>query len=308
MARVVWRGAIVFGLVNVPVDLYPGAKDNDLDFDWIDKRDMAPVGYQRINKSTGKPVEMKEIVKGYQYEKGSYVVLEDEDFKAANPKATQSVEILSFVDREAILPQFFEKPYRLIPGKRGEKGYALLRETLKKTNKVGIAQVVIRAKQHLAALMPIGDMLELITMRYAEEVLDEEDFDFPSLRDAKVTDKEVELAKRLVDDMTEKWEPKRYHDTYRDDLMKRIETLATQGRTTALRQADKEARESGGAQIIDLMAALKRSLDRKDDGPARGRANAREESLRPAAKKRASAKSRAKSVKSSAKTASRKRA
>ena len=229
MARVVWKGAIVFGLVHIPVDLYPGSKDNDLDFDWIDKRDNAPVGYQRINKKTGKPVEMSDIVKGYEWEKGNYVILKDEDFKAANPKATQTVEILAFVDRESIPPLFFEKPYRLVPGKRGEKGYALLRETLKRTNKVGVAQVVIRNRQHLAVLMPMGDMLELITMRYADEVLGAEEFDLPSMKEAKVSDKEVQLAERLVDDMTEEWNPRQYRDSYRDDLMKRIKALATQG-------------------------------------------------------------------------------
>ena len=262
MARVVWKGAIVFGLVHIPVDLYPGAKDNDLDFDWIDKRDHAPVGYQRINKKTGKPVEMADIVKGFEWEKGNYVILEDEDFKAANPKATQTVEILAFVDREAIPPLFFEKPYRLVPGKRGEKGYALLRETLKRSDKVGVAQVVIRNRQHLAVLMPMGEMLELITMRYADEVLDAGEFDLPSVKDAKVSDKEVQLAERLVKDMTEPWDPKQYRDSYRDDLMKRIEALATQGRTHLVKTpADEE--EKGGAQIIDLMAALKRSLETK---------------------------------------------
>jgi DNA end-binding protein Ku len=304
MARVVWKGAIVFGLVHVPVDLYPGSRDNDLDFDWIDKRDMAPVGYQRVNKSTGKPIEMSDIVKGYEWEKGNYVVLTDADFKAANPKATQTVEILAFAEREAIPPQYFERPYRLVPGKRGEKGYALLRETLKRTGKVGIAQVVIRSKQHLAVLMPIGDMLELITMRYADEVLGAEDFDLPSLKEAKVSDKEVQLAERLVEDMTEDWDPAKYHDTYRDDLMKRIETLATEGRTHAVRQPGR-AEEGGGAQIIDLMAALKRSLDRKD---AKGsdRTPAKDAEAGPRTVKRAAAgKSRSKS---SVKTATRKRA
>jgi len=262
MPRALWKGAIVFGLVHIPVDLYPGAKDNDLDFDWLDKRDNAPVGYQRVNKATGKPVEMSDIVKGYEWEKGNYVVLEDEEFKAANPKATQTVEILAFVDRESIPPLFFEKPYRLAPGKRGEKGYALLRETLKRANKVGIAQVVIRNRQHLSLLMPMGDMLELITLRYAEEVLGAEDFDLPSLREAKVTDKEVQLAQRLVDDMTEAWNPRQYRDTYRDDLMKRIEALATKGRTK-LAKAPAGDEEGGGAKIIDLMAALKRSLETK---------------------------------------------
>lgn len=262
MARALWKGAIVFGLVHIPVDLYPGAKDNSLDFDWIDKRDDAPVGYQRINKKTGKPVEMSNIVKGYAWKKDNYVILKDEDFKAANPKATQTVEILAFVDRESILPVFYEKPYRLVPGKRGEKGYVLLRETLKVTSKVGVAQVVIRNRQHLAVLMPIGDMLELITMRYADEVLGAEELDLPSTKEAKVSDKEVHLAQRLVEDMSEDWKPEQYHDSYRDDLMKRIETLATQGRTHLVKTPASEE-QGGGAQIIDLMAALKRSLETK---------------------------------------------
>lgn len=291
MARVVWKGAIVFGLVHIPVDLYPGAKDNDLDFDWLDKRDNAPVGYQRINKATGKPVEMSDIVKGYEWEKGNYVVLEDEDFKAANPKATQTVEILAFVSRESIPPLFFERPYRLAPGKRGEKGYALLRETLKRADKVGIAQVVIRNKQHLAVLMPMGDMLELITLRYADEVLGAEDFDLPSMKDAKVSDKEVQLAERLVDDMTEAWNPRQYRDTYRDDLMKRIEALATKGRTKLAKAPKGE--EEGGAKIIDLMAALKRSLESKG-GPRSSASSATHGPSRASkpAKRAAAAKSR----------------
>lgn len=289
MARVVWKGAIVFGLVHIPIELYPGSKDNDLDFDWIDKRDHAPVGYQRINKKTGKPVEMSDIVKGYEWEKGNYVILKDEDFKAANPKATQTVEILAFVERESIPPLFFERPYRLAPGKRGEKGYALLRETLKRTGKVGIAQVVIRNRQHLAVLMPMGGLLELITMRYADEVLGADEFDLPSLKEAKVSDKEVQLAERLVEDMSEKWNPEQYHDSYRDDLMKRIEALATQGRTHLVKAPAGEEKE-GGAQIIDLMAALRRSLETK--GPrTSGRAAAKAEDER-GTKRAAAAKSR----------------
>ena len=289
MSRVLWRGAIVFGLVHIPVDLYPGSKDNDLDFDWIDKRDNAPVGYQRINKTTGKEVAMSDIARGYAWEKGNYVILEDEDFKAANPKATQTVELLAFVDRTAIPPLFFEKPYRLAPGKRGEKGYALLRETLKRADKVGVAQVVIRNRQHLAVLMPMGDMLELIQMRYADEVLGAEAFDLPSLKAAKVSEKEVELAERLVADMTEKWNPKQYRDTYRDDLMKRIEALATKGRTHLVKTpADEESK--GGAKVIDLMAALKRSLDSKAGGGNRP----------PAARKRPLKRSSARSAKGAA--------
>ncbi len=300
MARALWKGAIVFGLVHIPVDLYPGAKDNNLDFDWIDKRDDAPVGYQRINKKTGKPVEMANIVKGYEWKKGNYVILKEEDFKAANPKATQTVEILAFVDRESILPLFYEKPYRLVPGKRGEKGYVLLRETLRRTNKVGVAQVVIRNRQHLAVLMPIGDMLELITMRYADEVLGAEEFDLPSAKEAKVSDKEVQLAERLVKDMSEDWKPAQYHDSYRDDLMKRIKALATKGRTHLVTAPTGEE-EKGGAQIIDLMAALKRSLETKG-AKSSGRAAAKSADKPARATKRAAvAKTRsARSVKAAA--------
>ena len=298
MARPLWKGAIAFGLVHIPVDLYPGAKTATLDFDWIDKRDMAPVGYQRINKVTGKPIDKTDIVKGYAWEKGNYVVLKDEDFKAANPKATQTVEIVAFVDRESISPEFFDQPYRLAPGKGGDKGYVLLRETLKRSGKVGVAQVVIRNRQHLAALMPLGEMLELLTLRYAKDVLGAADLDLPSLKGARISDKEVKLAQRLVEDMTESWKPERYRDTYRDDLLKRIEALATKGRTRLLKAPREE--EAQGAQVIDLMAALRRSLETQGSREA---ANDARPTRRPPRK--AAAKSRAGR---GAKSAARKRA
>jgi DNA end-binding protein Ku len=260
MARALWKGAIVFGLVNIPVDLYPGARSSTLDLDWIDKRDMSPVGYQRINKTTGKPVDKDDIVKGYQYSKGRYVILSEEDFKQANPKATQTVDIKSFVDAAEIPPQYFETPYRLAPGKRGEKAYALLRETLRDTNKVGIAEVVIRSKQHLAAVMVQGDALVLMLMRWHDELLDPKEFDLPS--EKAVSDKELGLAKRLVEDMTERFKPEQYHDTYREDLEAQIERRVKAGNTEVVTEAPKE-RTKGGAQVIDLMAALRQSLESK---------------------------------------------
>jgi len=260
MARALWKGAIVFGLVNIPVDLYPGARSHTLDLDWIDKRDMSPVGYQRINKTTGKPVDKDDIVKGYEYSKGRYVILTEEDFKQANPKATQTVEIKAFVDASEIAPPFFETPYRLAPGKRGEKGYALLRETLRETNKVGIAEVVIRSKQHLAAVMVAGDALVLELLRWHDELLDPAEFELPSGKG--VSDKEMDLAKRLVADMTEKFKPDQYHDTYREDLEAQIERRVKAGNTEVVTEAPKE-RTKGGAQVIDLMAALKQSLESK---------------------------------------------
>ena len=264
MARALWKGAIVFGLVNIPVDLYPGSRSSTIDLDWIDKRDMAPVGYQRINKTTGKPVPKEDIVKGYQYSKGRYVILNDEDFKQANPKATQTVDIKAFVDGSDIVPQYYDAPYRLAPGKRGEKAYALLREALRTTGKVGIAEVVIRSKQHLAALLVIDDALVLELLRWHDEILDPAEFALPEKR--AVSDKELDLAKRLIVDMTEKWKPEQYHDTYREDLEAQIERRVKAGKTEVVTEAPKERGKKEGAQVIDLMAALKQSLESK---PAR---------------------------------------
>ena len=271
MARALWKGAIVFGLVNIPVDLYPGSRSSTIDLDWIDKRDMSPVGYQRINKTTGKPVSNDQIVKGYQYSKGRYVILTDEDFKQANPKATQTVDIKAFVDAKDIVPQFYEAPYRLAPGKRGEKAYALLREALRSTDKVGIAEVVIRSKQHLAALMVVDDALVLELLRWNDEILDPAEFDLPERK--AVTDKELDLAKRLIADMTEKWKPEQYHDTYREDLEAQIERRVKSGETEVVAEAPKERGKKEGAQVIDLMAALKQSLESK---PAKRKAEPRE--------------------------------
>jgi len=271
MARALWKGAIVFGLVNIPVDLYPGSRSSTIDLDWIDKRDMSPVGYQRINKATGKPVSNDQIVKGFQYAKGRYVILGDEDFKQANPRATQTVDIKAFVDASEILPLYYETPYRLAPGKRGEKAYALLREALRSTGKVGIAEVVIRSKQHLAAVMVVDDALVLELMRWQDEMLDPAEFALPDRK--AVSDKELDLAKRLIADMTEKWKPGQYHDTYREDLEAQIERRVKAGKTEVVTEAPKERAAKGGAQVIDLMSALKQSLESK---PARRTAAGRE--------------------------------
>jgi DNA end-binding protein Ku len=263
MARVVWKGAIVFGMVYIPVSLYPGARAKTLDFDLLDKRDSAPVGYQRINKKTGKPVEWENIVKGYEYEDGQYVLMSDEDFRQANPEATQTVDIVAFVDAGAIDPQYFDTPYRLVPGKRGEKGYALLRETLRKTGKTGVAQVVIRTKQHLAAVMPVGEMLVLETLRYGDEILPATEFEFPpvKVKEAGISDREIDMATRLVEEMSEAWDPSKFHDTYREDLLNRIEAKVKSGDTQVVTQPQAAERGDGGGKVIDLMAALKRSLE-----------------------------------------------
>ncbi len=289
MARVVWKGAIVFGMVYIPVSLYPGARANNLDFNLLDSRDHAPVGYQRINKKTGKPVEWEHIVKGYEYEDGQFVLMSDEDFRQANPEATQTVEILSFVESGAIDPQYFDTPYRLVPAKRGEKGYALLRETLRRTNRIGVAQVVIRTKQHLAAVMPVDDMLVLETLRYGDEILPATEFEFPpaEIRKAGIGERELDMATRLVEEMTEDWDPAKFHDTYREDLMARIKKKIQAGETETVAQpaAEEKGEATGGAKVLDLMAALQRSLESAPGRPKQ--AAARRGATRTASKKAA---------------------
>src|SRR3954466_10610178 len=242
MARGLWKGAISFGLVNVPVELFAAQKrTSELDLTMLDKRDLAPVGYKRYNKASGEDVPWGEIVKGYEYEDGKYVVLSDEDFRRANVEASRTVEILSFVDLAEIQPQHFETPYYLVPGKRGEKAYALLRDTLKKAGKAGIATVVIRTRQYLAALISQDEVLLLNTLRYADELRDVEDLDLPdALNKQKVTPKELELALRLVEDLAGEWQPQKYKDSYRDDLLARIREKVKKGQTEEITEPEKE--------------------------------------------------------------------
>jgi DNA end-binding protein Ku len=262
MARSLWKGAISFGLVNVPVELHSAKKRAaELDMTMLDKRDLAPVGYQRVNKATGKEVAWGNVVKGYEYKDDKYVVLSDEDFRRANPEASRTVDILAFVDLADIEPQYFETPYYLVPEKRGEKAYALLRETLEKAGKAGIASVVIRTKQYLAALVAQDELMVLNTLRYADELKAPADLEIPR---AKVTAKELDMALRLVEDMAGEWDPKKYKDTYRDDLLKRIKEKVKAGETEELTEPEKDAaKPAKGADVIDLMSLLKQSVERK---------------------------------------------
>ncbi|MGH8663730.1 MAG: Ku protein [Burkholderiales bacterium] len=288
MPRAIWKGAISFGLVNVPVSLHSGSSENQLDLDLIDKRDFAPVGYRRVNKRTGKELAPADIVKGYEYSKGRYVVVSEEDMRQANVKATQSVDIFAFVQAAEVPPCYFERPYYLEPGKRGDKGYALLREVLERTGKVGLGSVVLHTRQHLALLIPVERMLLLNTVRYESEIRPRDELKLPgvSLDKLGVSRKELEMAERLVEEMSERWDPARYHDTYREDLMARIKAKAKAGKTHELTEAEQPSEPRKTAQVIDLMALLKDSLDRKGGGKQRAtRTKAR-------AKKRANASER----------------
>lgn len=266
MPRALWKGAISFGLVHIPVELYPAESRQGLDLDMLDKRDFAPVGYKRYNKETGQDIDWNNIVKGYEYEKGQYVVVTEEDLKRANVEATQTIDILSFTDAEEIPAIYFEQPYYLKPARGGAKVYVLLRETLKKAGKIGIAQVVIRTKQHVAALLPMGDAIVLNLLRYHDELRSPDELELPDAKDKKaaVTDKEVKMALSLLEDMTEAWQPEQYRDTYRDDVMALIEKKIEANQTHALTTSEKgeEAAPATG-NVVDLMALLKKSIGQK---------------------------------------------
>ena len=213
MGRSLWKGAISFGLVHIPVEMHPAVGEKSLDLTMLDRRDFSPVGFKRYNKSNHKDVSWDDIVKGYEYTSGEYVVLSEEDLRRANPEATGTIDILAFVDAEQVPLLYYEQPYYLAPGKGGDKVYALLRETLRKTGKIGIATVIIRVKQHLAALVCVGDTIVLNTLRYSDEIRDTDDLKIPSVnaKSATVTDKELKMAMALVEGMSEDWKPEQYH-------------------------------------------------------------------------------------------------
>ncbi len=266
MPRVLWKGAISFGLVHIPVGLYSAEKRNSFDLTMLDRRTMKPVGFKRYNKESGEDVSWDDIVKGYEYEKDRYVVLTEEDFKRANVEATQTVDILNFVEQSEIAPMYFETPYYLAPDKRGHKGYALLRETLRKTGKVGIANVVIRTRQYVAALIPVEDVIVMNTLRYANEIRAADEFDVPSkdLKAVGVSPREIEMAAKLVEGMTDTWQPERYRDTYHDDLLALIEKRVEAGQTETITEpSEAEEERPAKGEVIDLMALLKRSVEVK---------------------------------------------
>jgi DNA end-binding protein Ku len=272
MARAFWKGAISFGLVYVPVELYSATHSAAIDLDYLDKRDFSPIGYQRYNKRTGKLVEWKDIVRGYQYQKGKYVALSDEDFRRANANASQTIEITSFTDAANITPEYCDTPYYVAPQKGGQRVYALLREAMKRTKKVAIANVVVRTRQHLAVVFPGDDILVLNTLRFADELRTPEEMgvEAPSSKEVGLAAKEISMAGQLIEGMTGPWEPRNYHDTYREDLMARIKEKVRNRETHTLTEPSKEARPRKSAEIIDLMSVLKQSLQNRK-GPVRAR-------------------------------------
>ncbi|WP_241020843.1 Ku protein [Burkholderia sp. Ac-20344] len=261
MARMIWKGAISFGLVHVPVQLFPATRTVKPSFRLLDKRSMDPVGYRQINKRTGKEVTREDIVRGYEYEKERYVVLTDDEIRAANPESTQTVDIVTFVDEDAVSFLYLDTPYYLVPDRKGEKVYALLRDALKDSGKIGIAHVVLRDRQHLGALIPVGPLLALDTLRWQEELRPLDALSVPAddAKRAGVSARELAMAKKLIDDMSGSWTPDEYHDTFRDDILELVERKVRAGRIEEIE--DRPAQTARTAtNVVDLTELLKRSL------------------------------------------------
>ncbi|MBP0595582.1 Ku protein [Paraburkholderia sp. LEh10] len=274
MAHMIWKGAISFGLVHVPVQLYPATKSEKVGFNLLDKRTIDPIGYRQINKRTGKEVTRENIVRGYEYEKDQYVVLTDEEIRSANPESTQTVDILAFVEASDISFLYLDTPYYLSPDRKGEKVYALLRDAMKASGKVGVANVVLHNKQHLAVLIPVGPVLALNTLRWADEVRPFDELKLPDENPKKsgVSARELEMAKKLIDDMSDAWDPSAYKDTFRDDILELVDKKVRAGKTEEVMDVETPRAERPSAEILDLSDLLKRSLGRGGKGKGASRA------------------------------------
>jgi DNA end-binding protein Ku len=301
MARPIWTGNLSFGLLNVPVSLMSGTRSNDLSFRMLDSRDRNPIRFERVNAETGEEVPWKEIVKAFEYDKGNYVVIEKSDIASAAPESHESVEIEAFVDADSIDVRFYEKPYVLVPGKKAEKGYVLLRETLRKAKKIGVARVVIRTREYLSAVMPLGDALVLMLMRYPQELVDPSEYKLPEGKagDYRISAKELEMATQLVDSMAAKWNPGDYHDEFRERLAEIIrKRIKDKGATTQVLE-EPEPEEGAATNVVDFVSLLQKSLKDNRRTPAKKTATkkaARKAAPRKAAKaKKAPAKKAAKS-------------
>lgn len=265
-SRAIWKGSIAFGLVQIPVELHVAEEPDELSFRQLDKHDFSPIGYDRINKRTGKKVAWEDIVRGFEVDKDEYVVLSDEELESANVEATHTIDIIAFVDEGDVDPVYFEKPYFVTPTKQGAKAYALLRATLAKNKQIGVAKIVIRTRQRLAALMPQGEALTLVTLRYAHELRSAEDLALPgkSLDKLGVSDAEMRMADTLVRGMHDKWHPEQYKDTYRDDILSLVDKKAKAGEVNTVAELPHERRApKQKSNVVDLMEMLKKSLGEK---------------------------------------------
>lgn len=276
MARAIWKGNISFGLVNIPIALYAATRREELKFRLLRRSDLSPVNYKRVAEKDGKEVAWDEIVKGYEYEKGKYVVLRDEDFQRVDLEATQTVDIQDFVDLQEIDPMYFYKPYYLEPQKGGDKAYALLRDALKESNKVGVAKVVIKTRQYLAGVKPEDGALVLELMHFADELADPAKLHVPKKLEAGK--REMNMAKSLIENMTSKWQPEKYKDDYREALMEVIEEKVEAGGKEI---EEKPRKAPKPTKVIDLVSVLQKSLEQSG---AKGKGKSRAKKAHPTKK------------------------
>ena len=255
MARSMWKGSIAFGLVNIPVELYSATRDHRPKFRMLHAKDEAPVKYERVCQREGKPVAWEDLVKGYEFAKGQFVVITKDDFKTAALEKTKTIDILDFVDPGEIDERYFETPYYLLPGKGADRSYALLREAIRESGKIGIAKMILREAQHLAAVEAIGDALVLTMMRFADELADLGDFSFP--RKGEIRPAELKMALQLIDNLVAKWDPEKYTDEYKENLL-RVINAKLKGKKPKLIDEDTSPKQ---AEVVDLMARLRASLE-----------------------------------------------
>lgn len=281
-ARSIWKGSISFGLVQIPVALYPAECPKELSFHLLDKENLSPIHFKRVSAATGEAIDYKDLVKGYKTKDGDYVIMTDQDFKRANVEATQTVDILDFVDASAIDTMYYDKPYYLAPAalRKGRpadtKAYALLRETLRRTGKAGIAKVVIRTREHLAAVIPRGDVLVLNLLRFDHEVRSERDLDVSAkeLKGAGVSPREMKMAEQLVQEMSAPWKPEKYKDEYRDDLLALIRKKVKEGKAHEIDDSEVKAPEPRESEAVDMMELLRKSLEKGSKGKKSGTGSA----------------------------------
>ena len=285
MPRVIWKGAISFGLVHVPVGLYPASQEVGVDFDWLDKRSMDPVGYKRVNKRTGKEIDKEDIVKGVKLDDGDYVVLSDEEIKSAFPKSTQTIEIEAFVKASEIAFVLLERPYYLEPIGKGERVYALLRESMQDAGMIGIARVVMHNKEHLAALIPSGAALMLNTIRWATEMRPADELNLPAQGKTSTSLKptELKMAAQLISDMTGPWKPDAYTDTFGAAIKTLVKQKVDAGKTEQVTPLEDAADVANASNVVDLTALLAKSLERRK-APAAKLPVARKADTKPAAR------------------------
>jgi DNA end-binding protein Ku len=294
MARSFWKGSLSFGLVEIPVRLQPATVSHDLAFTLLDRRDFAPVGNRRYNKSTGRDIEWNDVVRGYEYEPDQYVVLSDEELEAVNVKATGSIEIVEFVPSDSIDSLYFETPYYVEPLKKASKSYALLRTALERTGRTGIARVVLRTRQRTAALVVRDSALVLNLLRYAHELRSTSDLELPEGKAVKASEAEVRMAERLIGEMNAEWNPGQFQDEYHDEVLALVEKKVRAGKThVILEPAAAPKRLSARSDVVDLMPLLKRSLEERattERKGARGEGSRKRAAHHPALRKPAARK------------------